>query len=525
MAFGLGLAALAGIVLRFHHIGTAQFLFYDEGMYLGYNRAFLNLVANNPPHHFQELAIILSLMLKTALSTAKALWFFILSLRVFVFGPQAWAFARWVSAFSGLATVVVLYFWAGRVFKSQRIAILSALILLFLPSHVFYSRSGMQEALSTLLFLGAVYFYMLEARLRWPLFVSAFLLAAVYLTNYRMIIAPVFMAFIEYFGAFEQGTFQSKKHWQKLAVFAVVYGILILGAGSLYGGINLYVNFAWMFHQAQDAGGKFNPVNFISYPYDVFALEGIGLACFFWANLYLVKLKEYTKLLPFGLVVLQMVLFSFAAEKGARYLCVMLPFMACAAAVVLDDAWQRFKAARGWILVLSAVAAAGMVYTCAVLAAARTDYGEAVRFLLERDPRASIISTQPLVEGLYVTDERQILPCPKDLSALVSLYQQGARYLVLDPQAYISWTADGRRFSPPLIDFLNITLKTVAPIKTYDHLNSVLLGRFVLDHNEQILDSLSFLSHASQEGFGKIRIYALNDVFFSLKQAHAAGLI
>src|SRR5579864_7101482 len=99
------LIILTGISLRLYHISDNQFLFYDEGMYLGQNRAFLNLVANNPPHNFHELGIILSLMFKIALSTAKALWFFILNLRVFVLGPEAWFFARWVSAISGLATV------------------------------------------------------------------------------------------------------------------------------------------------------------------------------------------------------------------------------------------------------------------------------------------------------------------------------------------------------------------------------------------------------------------------------------
>jgi len=47
-----------------------------------------------------------------------------------------------------------------------------------------------------------------------------------------------------------------------------------------------YVSSAWMFHQAQDAGGKFNPINFLSYPYYVFALEGFFFACFFWGILF-----------------------------------------------------------------------------------------------------------------------------------------------------------------------------------------------------------------------------------------------
>src|SRR5262249_34268320 len=139
-----------------------QFLFYDEGMYLGYNRPMLELIAHNPAHDLKELGIILSVMLKTALNTPKALWFLLLNLRVFFFGPESLWVARWISALSGLGTVALLYFWSKRYFNSKSIGLLSALLLLILPSHVFYSRLGMQESLSTLLFLAAVYLYMLD---------------------------------------------------------------------------------------------------------------------------------------------------------------------------------------------------------------------------------------------------------------------------------------------------------------------------------------------------------------------------
>jgi hypothetical protein len=528
--FVSGLIAFIGLFVRLYHIHFNQFLFYDEGMYLGYNRAFLNLVANNPPHTLQELGIILSLMLKTALTTPKTLWFFILNLRVFFVGPEAWYFARLVSVVSGLATVVLLFFWSKRYFKSERLGYLSALILLILPSHVFYSRLGMQEALSTLLFLGAIYMYMLRDRIQWPFFVSALLLVCVYLTNYRMIIAPIFIAFIEAFSAVavknKRGQFKlSLINWQKIAVFfASFYGLALL-IGCLYGGANLQITTAWMFHQAEDAGGKFNPINFLSYPFYVFALEGIFFACFFWGNVYLIKLKEYQKLLPFGLVVLQMAMFSFAAEKGARYLCVVLPFMAAAAAVVLNEAWVKFVKFRSWIVGLSSLALVGMVYLSTCLALASTDYENAVHFITDHDPQAVIVSTQPLVEGLFMADERRIVACPKDLASLAELYKNGARYLIMDPQAYISWTADGRRFSPPLIDFLEAVFKGVPPLGTFPHLNQILLGRLVLDHNEQILDSVSFLSKAQSQEYGKIRVYDLGSVFTALKSAHAQGVL
>jgi len=514
----IGLVIFVGLVIRLYGISDNQFLFYDEGMYLSYNRAFLNLVVNNPPHNLNEFGIILSFMFKAALTTPKALWFLILNLRVFFCGTECWSWARWISAICGLGTVVLLYFWSLRYFKSRSIALLSALILMILPSHVFYSRLGMQESLSTLLFLSAIYLFMLEERIRWPFFVSVFLLDCVYSTNYRMIIAPVFIGSIELFNAFIA---QRKINWQKIAIyFALFYGI-VLFIGCLYGGENLYVTLAWMFHQAQDAGGKFNPINFLSYPYYVFALEGFFFACFFWVNVYFFKLKEYPKLLPFGIVALQMLIFSFAAEKGARYICVVLPFMAAAAAVVVDEGWQRFPHVRHWVLAAGVLAIMGMVFLSGSIALARTDYEDAVHFITSHDPQAVIVSTQPLVEGLFVADDTRIVPCPNNLYALVILYKQGARYLILDPQAYISWTTNGRRFSPPLIDFLQVILKDIRPLQVFPHLNKVLLNRFVLDHNEQLLDSITFLSDAPSDQYGRIRVYDLGSIFSTMKRTHA----
>jgi len=510
----IGVLVLIGMAIRLYHITANQFLFYDEGMYIGYNRAFLDLVANNPAHNLGELAIILGLILKAALSTPKALWFLILNLRVFILGTEAWYFARLVSAISGLATVVLIYFWALRFLQSKRIAVLSALTLLLLPSHVFYSRLGMQESFSTVLFLSAIFLYMLNSRLSWSFFVSAFLLACVYLTNYRMIIGPVFIALIEGFHALDGKapfSFKSIK-WQKIAIYAAVfYGVVFL-VGCLFGGINLYVNFAWMFHQAQDAGGKFNPINFLSYPYYTFSLEGFFFACFFWWNLALIKEKKYAKLLPFGMVALQMLGFSLAAEKGARYLCVVLPFMAVAAAVAIDDCWERFKNYRTWIATAVGLGLCMMIYFSVSLSLATTDYENAVHFVTDNDPDAVIVTTQPLVEALYMQDEHRIVPCPNDLQSLIDLYKKGARYLILDPQAYISWDVNGRRFSPPLYDFLETALKQVHPLQVFPHLNKILLKRFVLDHNEQILDSIHFLSNNPNDDYGKIRLYDLGAV-------------
>jgi len=197
--------------------------------------------------------------------------------------------------------------------------------------------------------------------------------------------------------------------------------------------------------------------------------------------------------------------------------------MATAAAVIMDDCYNRYSKARRWVLIIGVLAVVFMVYQSASLSFAQTDYENAVHYIIDQDPQAVIVSTQPLVEGLYMADDKRIVPCPNDVFSLVSLYKKGAKYLIIDPQAYISWTVNGRRFSPPLDDFLEIMLKNVSPIKTFPHLNSVLLNRFVLDHNEQILDSLSFITHAKANEYGKIRVYDLGVVLSTLQHTLSAS--
>ena len=56
-------------------------------------------------------------------------------------------------------------------------------------------------------------------------------------------------------------------------------------------------------------------------------------------------------------------------------------------------------------------------------------------------------------------------------------------------------------------------LKDLRPLKSFPHLNGILLERFVLDHNEQLPDSIAFLARAQDRQDGQIRIYDLSKLF------------
>jgi hypothetical protein len=516
LGWSLAVVALAlGLILRLWQINTNQFLFYDEGMYLGYNRRFLDLVAVNPPKDLHEFFIILGLMTKAALGTAKSLWFLLLNLRVFSLGSHAWYFARIVSAVSGIATIILTYLFAHRYFQSKKIALMSVVFLSLLPSHVFYSRLGMQESFSTLLFLGGLYVYLFNRTQKWSSFVSAFLLVGVFLTNYRMIIAPVFIVTIEIFESFKN---RESIHWQRLILTVATFFVVVFVIGSLYGGINRYVTFGWMSHQAQEAQGQKSLISIFSYPVYICLLEGVLFSLIFWTNVSFVLERNWSKLLPFVLVLVQMGGFTFAAEKGVRYLCVVLPLMAMAAAVAAEYFLNMAKEKKFYVAGFIVLACLAMTVQSFKIMNSKNDYAQAVQMVLEHDPKAGILSTQSLVEQLFVDDENQVKECPKNLGDVIELYKQGYHYLILDPQVYISWTKDGQRFSPPMIDFLQSIYDHVPPVAVLNHLDPVLLRRFVLDHNQNILQSLKFLRMSAQNEYGQIRIYNLGQALMFLKQ-------
>jgi hypothetical protein len=497
---------LAGLVMRLYQITANDFLFYDEGMYLGYNRSFVELVSANPPRSVQEFFIICGLMFKTALTTAKALWFFILNLRVFIVGPESWAFARVISALAGLGTVALTYLWANRYFKSQYIALLSAAILAVLPSHVFYSRLGMQESLSTLLFLGGLYLYVYSGRgLNIRTICSAVLLAAVFFTNYRMIIAPVFVLIAQVWM-----DRQNLKQFdiKKTAWFMFLFGLIVLGIGALDGGVNAYVNLRWMLNQAGEAHAHRSLINFLSFPYYLISLENIILGALFFGNIYFISRREVNRLLPFLFAMAQIILFSFAAEKGARYLCVILPFVAMSVAQLIEWLKEHYPKHDKLISLTIIVMFAGLLFQSFQLSKAQTSYSKAIEMVLAHDHQAKIISTQALVEGLFLpTSGNRIVSLPKDPVVFAHLLEEGYRYLIIDPQVYISWTANEQRFSPPLIDLVETIRAKFSPVAVLPHIEGPLLKRFVLDHNQDLDVSLEFLKNS--EGKGRIYIYDL----------------
>lgn len=522
----LFLITLAGIILRFYHITQNQFFYYDEGLWLNEHLSYIQKLNKIPtdsfPNFFQKLRVISML----ALTEAKALWFWVINLRVFFGGADAWYFSRMVSAVFGVLTLGVAYLFAKRYFGSRGVALLSVAILALLPSHLYYSRLGLQESLSTFLLLSGLYLYLFDRDLTWKVFASGFIFSLVFFSNYRLIVLPVLVGFCEVFMnlAVSQRPNFRKYLWNTLTFLCII--ILI---GNLGQGANAKITFGWIFHQAELAQGGFDVVNFLSYPYYTFRLESLFFAILFFGNIYFVFQKQWSRLLPFALACLQMFIFSFAQEKGVRYLCVVMPMMAMAAASLIEY-WLKVNKnqnLRLGILVLTVAMFINHAYKAGAVVNFHSDYETSVNEIRIFNPSARILSSQEMIQSLYVDDKKNVRPIPTMPRYFLLLYLNGYKYLVLDPQAYISLTQDGHRFNVHLIDYLEFIKQYVKPVKSYAHFDEDLLERFVLEHNENLFNSIKFIktNEALKGQLGELYLYDIEQCIAVMKtRAHQPAL-
>ncbi|OGX06953.1 MAG: hypothetical protein A2Z88_04060 [Omnitrophica WOR_2 bacterium GWA2_47_8] len=507
--WSLWLVILFGVILRITNVTSNFMFFYDEGFYLNFNYPLLEIIDKHPPQDLGSFMQALYAVLRLSLGTGKALWFFIVDSRALWGGLDFFVFPKIVSTLAGLLTLPVVYLFTKRMTNSQATALLSAAILAVLPSHVLYSRLAMQESLSTLFFMLTLYFYVFPKELTWRTFLSSVLAAGVYFTNYRLIIVPLLIAFTEVIpGLLDKRLPNGRKlMWHTLIFFLLVFTI-----GSIDKGQNITTTFSWMFRQADLGKSQLDPINFLSYPYYLFRLESLVFGFLFFGNLYFLYKRDWHKAMPFLLVCFLMLIFSFAADKAARYLCVGLPLAAMGIALLLAESYHEKKK-------LSVHFGAELLMACLLLSLlpkamainrSRCAYRVVVDAIKMINPKAKILSTQPWIQNLYVKDRGDVQELPHNFESLLKRYQQGFQYIVLDPQAFISYTASKEKFTFRLEDYLAFLTQHVKPVKASGHFDEVVLERFVFEHSENLRTSLDFLNSRNKQ-LGAIYIYDLKD--------------
>ncbi len=495
-----------GVIFRAWNIAQNDFVFYDEGLYLNHNRLIGQIFTVYFPKSFSEFGKALYAYISSCLASGKSLWFAIADSRIFFGLFRTWFYARIMAGVFGCVTLLITYRFARRWYGSKAVAGLSIAILALLPSHVFYSRIGMQEALSTFLVLCGLYFYIFSREYNWRSFLSGAIFAACFFSNYRLIILPVPIVIVELWTAwFGPRRIDLRRLITALLMFTA--GVFVIG--NIDNGRNTFLTFIWMFHQADLAGEVFHPVNFLSYPYYLFRLEHWLFGIVFFLSFYGFRKKSLPKMLPMIFVLLMMAIFSLPSEKGARYLCVTFPFMAMSVAYGVVCFYERFPKfqARAVVAAVCLLMLAGLGVKSYSVALIRSDYRASAEYILSLDPQAKWFSTQELVQNLYVSDSSRVLPCPRSFEELAQEFTKGYAYLVVGPQAYVSRVPGDERFSIQLVGYLEYIKRTVKPIQVFPHFSDVMLERFVFEHSGNLPQSIRFLNAAKKDGFAPGRLY------------------
>jgi len=502
------LFCLLGFFYRFYHVTENSFYFYDEGYYLNFNLQLVKLIALHPPADFTEFLKEFYALVRASLGTGKAFWFLLVDSRVFWGWQDHWFFPRLISAVAGVLTFFVLFLFTEKYFQSRWAAWMAVALLAALPGHVFYSRLAIQESLCTLLFLTGFYFYVFPRKFGWRTFLSAFFLSCAYFTNYRLMVLPLIVAVCEGCQSF------SLKEWPDYRKY-IWHFLTFVSLGLLIGcadrGQNLYMIYSWGFHQGGMAKEAFDPINFLSYPYYLFRLEGILFALCFFANGYWLLKRQWHKTLPFVIMGCLMAGFSLAGEKGARYMAVGLPLAVAAVAGLIYDLYnaQTINSKRMAVCLLFVLIIAEFLPKTLSIVQTKTDYRESYDYIRGLDSAAGILSSQNYVQNLYAQNPRQVLNLPYGFDKLKELYAKGYRYMVIDPQAYVSYTQDDRRFETKLKDYLGFIRENIAPIKSFEHFDGVTLDRFTMEHNENLRRSIKFLSRGDE--FRQLYVYDLKE--------------
>ncbi len=518
----LGVLILLGVVFRFYHITNNHFVLYDEGMWLNANRGFTQMVEKHYPSTISEYFKIIKGLAFQSLPTGKALWAFVSGLRVFFVGANGWYFVRLVSAVFGVGTIAMTYLFARKYFGSTIFGLLTASILAFLPSHVYYSRLGIQESLSAFLFLCGMYFYFFPRKFSYRTILSGFFFACVFFSSYRMIIIPVIVFLSEGYISFSQN---SKINWRKYIYNTLTFFSFVFLVGAVGGGGNTFTTFGWMFHQSHLAKGHFEFLNLLSYPYYIFSFETYFFGLLFFSNIYLIFKRQWNVLYPFFLVCLLMGIFSLPQEKGVRYLCVAMPFMALGGTAVLGAIIKRDLKVyvKRFLFGLIGLMFVWQGYLNFNIVRFTDAYESSMKDLYSENKRVKVLSTQYMVQLLYADNPGAVKALGHNINSLIGDYKRGYQYIIIDPQAYISYTDDNFRFTPQLESFLQFIFENVPPVKEYDHFSQDLLKRFVLEHNESLKTSLKFLEDSKEKKYGRLRVYEVEKSLAYLRYAMLKG--
>lgn len=285
---------IAGAVLRLWGLGSAE-LFHDEGFFAFRSIGYLDYLQNDnqttPVQWFKDAA--LPAWTNLSFHDHPPLFFFIQHFSFAAFGDSLFA-ARLPSAIAGIASLVLLFAIARRIFKSEYAGLAACFLLAINHIHIWISRSSLMESVLIFFILLNVYAFLrfVEDSRRWMVFGAT--LGAVLLTKYTgFFLIPVYAA---YLAVYQRHAFAKKQLYGALLLVIVMMTPVIVYNVELFQARGHFdLQLSYLAHQKTpewtgSLGKLQEPFSHItknlfamySIPFLLAAVAGIGYSIVFW---------------------------------------------------------------------------------------------------------------------------------------------------------------------------------------------------------------------------------------------------
>ena len=203
---------LFGAFLRFYKLGDNGMGFFRDEAALGFNT--WSILQTGADEYGQKFPIIFRSFEVFFLPA-----YVYLSLPIFlILGPTVFA-TRAISAISGILLILVTFFVVKELFKSEKIAIISAILVAISPWAIFYSRGAFEGNLSLLAFAMGVYLWLKFCgtnKAKFFFLSLAFFVGSMYSYQAPRIVAPLFIVV---------SILSQKLWWRKWKLW--VYGLIL----------------------------------------------------------------------------------------------------------------------------------------------------------------------------------------------------------------------------------------------------------------------------------------------------------
>jgi hypothetical protein len=455
------------------------------------------------------------------------------------------------SAWFGTLTIV-LVFLLGRALYRPWVGALAAVFLAVSPYHIWYSRSGFAEADTTFFLVLTVLLYVVGHRRSssWLMALTGLACGVGFVVHHRFALFLGVLWLLEAFIAVTRRGSETKAQLKRFCLLNAAFLLPILSIEAVYHAALI----------AFQAAGKVMPCatyftqllvvstyirynnlipysyffewrNFLTYPYLLWIVEGPLVVVFFLGGVAGLLRRRGLADLIVGILLVGPILFYSYLNANARFISIVMPFLAVATGAFLvevvqwaarRDEWWKTGACLVVGTLLASQAGVGLHHTRKMLDW-KVGYREAFAWIRERSegvPRA--ICSYPHFSKLYLGKEASA-KMPASEEELRERYEEGFRYLVLvdfllhylkrleAPALARLPVAEAARGS---VELARKIASRVEPVHVVP-CSFCISPLNILEINVQFRESMRFVDAARAEGFGPIRVYDLETYFTS----------